>query len=209
MTSANARPPDDLLSQRDGEGFVGPPLDEDDGIHVASVTRFVPLEDPFFRVVVPWREDGTWVESAAFLADTSASDVDAPIRDAASGAAGPSDRPEPHGTDIDEPTLRLGFVSSQTFARWVRRTFAATAPELRREVKRTARGRARGLSRAGRNRPSLTGPASPSRVEADPQARRRPERTFFPARCCSSGPLAKLRSRNGRHSVTSTRGVPG
>lgn len=188
MTSAIARPPEDLPSQRDGEGFAPPPLDDDDGIHVASVTRLGPPGNPVLRVVVSWWEEGSWVEKTVELADTSPGEVDVPIRDAAPGAAGLTERPEPRGADIDELifrlgvreaaerlgvsertlrrryarlgtrlhdhlgrlrreraldllagglpvsviALRLGFASSQTFARWMRKTFGTTATALRR-----------------------------------------------------------------------------
>ena len=188
MTSAIARPPEDLPSHRGGEAVVPAALDDDDGIHIASVTLAGSPEAPILRVVVSWWEEGTRVEKTVDLADTPPSEVDVPIRDAAPGAAGLTDRSEPRGADVDELilrlgvrtaaerlgvsertlrrryarlgtrlhdhlgrlrreraldllagglpvsviALRLGFASSRTFARWVRRTFGMTATELRR-----------------------------------------------------------------------------
>lgn len=95
MTSAIARPPENLPSHRGGEASAPTALD-DDGIHIASVTRAGSPEAPILRVVVSWWEEGTWVEKAVELAGTPPGEVDVPIRDAAprpAGLSAPSRRP--------------------------------------------------------------------------------------------------------------------
>jgi len=198
VTSAIAGPPENLPSHRGGEASAPTALDDDDGIHIASVTRAGPPGDPVLRVVVSWWEEGAWVEKAVDLAGTPPGEVDVPIRDTAASGPGLSDRPGPDGPDIDELllrlgvreaaerlgvsertlrrryarlgsrlhdhlgklrreraldllggglpvsviALRLGFASSQTFARWVRRSFGFTATELRRGLRMERAGKA-------------------------------------------------------------------
>lgn len=44
-----------------GDGRSLPPANEDDGIHIVSVTPVDQPDGPFLRVVVSWCEDGVWV----------------------------------------------------------------------------------------------------------------------------------------------------
>jgi hypothetical protein len=88
VTSAIARPPKSLPLHRGGEASAPTTLDDDDGIHIAFVTRAGSPEAPILRVVVSWWEEGAWVEKAVDLVDTPPGEVDFPIRDAAPGPAG-------------------------------------------------------------------------------------------------------------------------
>jgi hypothetical protein len=53
--------PQSLLPAGIRSGPDAPPPDEDDGIHVACVTRVERPDGPVLRIVVGWMEDGGWV----------------------------------------------------------------------------------------------------------------------------------------------------
>ena len=60
MASARLQPPRVDPLSGDERGFPQGPFD-DDGIHIASVTRVEDPEGPVLQVVVQWREGGRWV----------------------------------------------------------------------------------------------------------------------------------------------------
>lgn len=179
-------------------------LDEDDGIHLASVRRVAGPDGVVLRAVVSWFEDGRWVEKTLDLPESPEPPASGSLRrrragspppaepgalPTRAGAAGPDDvllfygvRATAERLGISERTLRrrfarqgtrihdhrdalrreraldllggelpmstvavrLGFTSSQTFARYVRQAFGRTATEVRRGL----RGGAAALDRA-------------------------------------------------------------
>lgn len=189
MTSARAQSSEDFPSPRGGEAFAPPPLDDDDGIHIASVTRVGPPGRPVLSVVVSWWEEGSWVERSFTLDGPSPGELVPAVPGADSSVAlrpGPIYGSNPDdallllgvrataerlgvsertlrrryaragtrlhdridelrrertlellrgGLPVSVIALRLGFASSQTFARWVRRAFGATATGLRRRLR--------------------------------------------------------------------------
>ena len=69
MASARAFPRLSCPAPGSGRGIAPVVPDEDDGIHVASVTRIERPSGPAIQVVVSWFEEGTWIERSVELAE--------------------------------------------------------------------------------------------------------------------------------------------
>jgi hypothetical protein len=67
VASASVQPPPSCPVPGAESSRAPTPPDEDDGIHVASVTRVEHPDGPVLRVVVAWIEEGRWTERSVEL----------------------------------------------------------------------------------------------------------------------------------------------